>query len=106
MPQDEQAAAGRLLEGVLPLKDRTALEYGLAHVRDAQSRAEEAADLLARANARRQGMLQRQGKGYDPAAHARFVDCPSIAVPLAAGRGTARPWHRSWSACRPRKEEG
>ncbi len=74
LPEEERQTALRLLEGPLPVKSRMALEYALAHVEDAQGRPTEAAALLARANAQRKILLQRQGKAYDPAVHTQFID--------------------------------
>jgi tetratricopeptide (TPR) repeat protein len=74
LPEEERLAAVRLMEGPLPWKARMALEFALAHVEDARGRHAEAAALLARANAQRKTLLQRQGKAYDPAVHVQFIN--------------------------------
>jgi tetratricopeptide (TPR) repeat protein len=53
---------------------RSALHFGLALVLDAQGAYDEAAEHLRLANALRLAEWRAQGKGYDPAAHAQFVE--------------------------------
>jgi hypothetical protein len=74
LPEEDLEAALKLLNGqTLPQRKRCALGYGLAHALDGRGRHAEAAALLRQANAAKLELLIRQGKGYSPAAHDRFV---------------------------------
>jgi tetratricopeptide (TPR) repeat protein len=58
----------------LSVSKRSALQFGLALVLDARGAYDEAAEHLRQANAARLAEWRAQGKGYDPADHAQFVD--------------------------------
>jgi tetratricopeptide (TPR) repeat protein len=73
LPEEDLDAALRLLGAPMSERQRSALRYGLAHALDGRGRYGEAAEQLRLANAARLQLLVRQGKGYDPAAHDRFV---------------------------------
>jgi tetratricopeptide (TPR) repeat protein len=73
MSDDELAAAVSVMDGPLSERQRATLGFGLAHALDGRGRHAEAAQLLRRANACRQQVWTLQNKGYDPAAHDRFV---------------------------------
>jgi tetratricopeptide (TPR) repeat protein len=73
LPDEDLAAARALLGAPLPERKRAALGFGLAHALDGRGRHAEAAELLRQANGLRRALLARQGKGYDPGEHERFV---------------------------------
>src|SRR5262249_20509490 len=72
---DDDLVAMRKLLADPDLHDgrRSALHFGLAQVLDSRGSYEEAAESLRQANALALAGAQKRGKGYDPAAHARFV---------------------------------
>jgi tetratricopeptide (TPR) repeat protein len=75
LPDEDLAALCQLLsEPDLPDARRSALQFGLAQVHDARGTYTEAADLLRQANALALTVARKRGQGYDPAAHAHFVD--------------------------------
>jgi tetratricopeptide (TPR) repeat protein len=75
LPEADLAALRRLVaDPNLSGGKRSALHFGLALVRDAQGAYDEAAAHLRQANALRLAEWRTQGKGYDPADHAQFVD--------------------------------
>jgi tetratricopeptide (TPR) repeat protein len=73
LPAEDLEAALRLLGAPMSERQRSALRYGLAHALDGRLRYAEAAEQLRLANAARLQLLVHQGKGYDGAAHDRFV---------------------------------
>ncbi len=74
LPEGDLAAIRALLsDPSLPDADRSALHFGLAHVLDARGDYPDAAEELERANAIAAAQGRTRGRGYDPAAHARFV---------------------------------
>jgi tetratricopeptide (TPR) repeat protein len=76
LPDEDLAALCQLLSDTdLPDARRSALQFGLAQVRDARGAYAEAADLLQQANALALTVARKRGQHYDPAEHARFVDC-------------------------------
>ena len=75
LPEPDRAAIEELLaDPSLPAEPRGALLFGLAHTLDALGEFERAAGLTAQANALQAAGLRKRGRGYDPEAHARFVD--------------------------------
>lgn len=74
MPDDELAAAERLLQTPIPPGARAGLQSALAQALDGRGRYAEAAEMLRLANARRAEQMERRGRAYDPAEHTRFVD--------------------------------
>jgi tetratricopeptide (TPR) repeat protein len=75
LPEDDLDALRRLLaEDDLTEGKRAALHFGLAEVLDARGEYAEAAEQLRLANVLSLADRSRRGQGYDPAAHARFVD--------------------------------
>ena len=74
-PSPTEARIEELLnDPSLPPDRRRPLLFGLAHVLDGRGEFERAADLFAEANASQLADFRASGKGYDPAAHRRFVD--------------------------------
>jgi tetratricopeptide (TPR) repeat protein len=73
LPEDDLEATLCLLSGSMSEQQRSGLRYGLAHVLAGRGRHAEAAEHLRQANALRLQTLIRQGKGYDPGGHDRFV---------------------------------
>jgi tetratricopeptide (TPR) repeat protein len=75
LPDEDREAMERLLARphLAPGK-RLALHLGLAHVLDARGAYPQAAEHLRRGNALCRGLWQKQGRAYDPEAHARHVD--------------------------------
>jgi tetratricopeptide (TPR) repeat protein len=73
---EEDLAAGRRLLGDPDLTDgkRALLHFGLAEVLDARAAYAEAAEHLRQANALKLTGWRQRGQGYDPAAHAAFID--------------------------------
>ncbi len=75
LPESDRGAIEELLnDPSLPPDRRRPLLFGLAHVLDGRGEFERAADLFAEANASQLADFRASGKGYDPAAHRRFVD--------------------------------
>jgi tetratricopeptide (TPR) repeat protein len=75
LPDEDLAALCQLLSDPdLPDSRRSALQFGLAQVRDARGAYTEAAELLRQANALALGVARQRGQHYDPADNSRFVD--------------------------------
>jgi tetratricopeptide (TPR) repeat protein len=75
LPEADLAAMRRLLfDPYLTEGQRGCLHFGLAQALDAQGDFAAAADHLQRANGIAAAEWARRGQGYDPDAHARFVD--------------------------------
>jgi len=75
LPEADLAAMRQLVaDPALSVSKRSALHFGLALVLDAQGAYDEAAEHLRQANSLRLAEWRTQGKDYDPAAHARFVE--------------------------------
>jgi tetratricopeptide (TPR) repeat protein len=75
LPEDDLATLRRLLaDPDLPGAGRAPLHFGLAEVLDARKEYAEAAEHLRLANALALAEWRKRGQGYDPAAHATFVD--------------------------------
>jgi tetratricopeptide (TPR) repeat protein len=75
LPEADREAMHRLLaDPYFSEGQRGCLHYGLAKVLDAHGDYREAAEHLARANRIAAAEQVKRGKGYDPAAHGRFVD--------------------------------
>jgi tetratricopeptide (TPR) repeat protein len=70
---DLNVAQRRAAEPHLTSARRSALEFGLALVRDARGEYDQAAALLERANAARAQEFRHRGQAYDPAQHDAFV---------------------------------
>jgi tetratricopeptide (TPR) repeat protein len=75
LPDEDREAMRRLLARphLAPGK-RLALHFGLAHVLDARGAYPEAAEHLRQGNALCRELWQKQGRAYDPQAHAHHVD--------------------------------
>jgi tetratricopeptide (TPR) repeat protein len=74
LPEPDLAALERLsVNPDLTASKRSALHFGLALVLDARGAYDAAALQLEQANAQRPAEWRAQGKGYNPADHARFV---------------------------------
>jgi len=75
LPEADLAAMRQLVaDPDLTGSKRSALHFGLALVLDARGAYEQAAEHLRQANTLRLAEWRAQGKDYDPAAHARFVE--------------------------------
>jgi tetratricopeptide (TPR) repeat protein len=75
LPEPDRTAIETLLaDPALPAEQRSALQFGLAQSLDARGEFERAAALTVEANALQRAEFHKRGRGYDPAAHARFVE--------------------------------
>jgi Flp pilus assembly protein TadD len=75
LPEEDLAAMQRLLsQPGQSMGRRSALLFGLAQYRDARGEYDEAARHLDEANGLCQRLWEKRGTGYDPQAHARFVE--------------------------------
>jgi tetratricopeptide (TPR) repeat protein len=75
LPEADRAAIERRLgDPGLPTESRWPLLFGLGHVLDARGEFDQAAELVAEANALQRENLRRRGRGYDREAHRQFVD--------------------------------
>jgi tetratricopeptide (TPR) repeat protein len=75
LPEEDLAAMrGLLARPHLAPAKRSALHFGVAQVLDARGDYAEAADHLRRGNGLARELSERQGRGYDPELHRRFVD--------------------------------
>jgi tetratricopeptide (TPR) repeat protein len=72
--EDLTAMHGLLARPHLAPAKRSALHFGMAHVLDARDNYAEAAEHLRQGNGLARDLWQRQGRGYDPELHRRFVD--------------------------------
>jgi tetratricopeptide (TPR) repeat protein len=75
LPEEDLTAMRGLLarQHLAPAK-RSALHFGMAQVLDARGNYAEAAEHLRQGNGLARDLGQRQGRGYDPELHRRFVD--------------------------------
>lgn len=95
---DLEALRHRLLDPGLPARDRANLLFALATVHDGRGLYADAASCLVEANALALEELARQGLGYDPDDHRRFIDgltaafTPNVLERLfGTGLETSRP---------------
>ncbi len=75
LPEADQKQIESLLASTSLTSDqRIRLQFGLAHVLEAQGKYDQAADLALQANDLQEGELQRRDRGYHPTTFHRFVD--------------------------------
>lgn len=75
LPPGDRAVINTLLgDPQLPSDARSKLQFGLAHVLDAEGQFDQAAALLSEANALARAEFRKRGLGYDAAGHRRRID--------------------------------